>query len=240
MSFLINPYAFGFKGTVYEDDFSGTAGVSLNGRSPNVVNMTGNTYTTQFGNFQLDGNGRLWLVGSGTGTGWARIALPSGQSGSVIVTEIILRPKNLDSTRGNWIGVGLSTDSATGMGDTASGGVAWALLRGHTSNAAGKIEIYSGYGTVDSLYATGAGSEAGFQGNNPSTLKLTYTVSTGNLKVELGGIEKFNGLIAFGGTADTPAPISALSHLMFNFNLTGRSGDGIHAAYVDYLKVSFL
>jgi hypothetical protein len=228
---------FSYKGVVYEDDFSGAAGTSLDGRSPNLVNVTGNTYSTQsVGNFQLNGSGRLWLEGSGTGTGWARIALPSALSSDVIVTELVLRPR-VSTNIANWIGIGLSTNSDVSMGSTTSGGVAWVLLRGNASTAAGRIEVFSGYGTVDSLYNTGAGSEAGFEGDNPSTLKLTYTVATGNLKVELGGIEKFNGLIAFGGTANTPAPLSAISHLLFQFNVQNRSTQ-LNPGYIDYLKVT--
>jgi len=226
---------FSYKGVVYEDDFSGAAGTSLNGRSPNLVNVTGNTYTTVGGIFELDGNGRLWLVGSGTGNGWARIALPSALSSDVIVTELVLRPR-VSTNIANWIGIGLSTNSDVGMGNTTSGGVAWVLLRGNASTAAGRIEVSSGYGAVGPLY-TSTVSESGFQGNNPSTLKLTYTVATGNLKVELGGIEKFNGLIAFGGTANTPAPLSAISHLLFQFNTQNRSTQ-LNSGYIDYLKVT--
>jgi hypothetical protein len=234
---LINPYAFGFKGTVYEDDFSGAAGTSLDGRSPNLVNVTGNTYSTQSGNFQLNGSGRLWLLGSATGSGWARIALPSALSSDVIVTELVLRPR-VSTNIASWIGIGLSTNSDVAMGNTTSGGVAWVFLRGNASTAAGRIEVSSGYGAVGSLY-TSTVSESGFQGDNPSTLKLTYTVATGNLKVELGGIEKFNGLIAFGGTANTPAPFSAISHLLFQFNTQNRSTQ-LTPGYIDYLKVSYL
>jgi hypothetical protein len=224
--------------TVYEDDFSGAAGTSLDGRSPNLVNVTGNTYTTQNGNFELNGDERLWLVGTGTGNGWARIALPSALSSDVIVTELVLRPR-IATNNNNWIGIGLSTNSDVAMNNTTSGGVAWVLLRGNASTNAGRIEVSSGYGAFGSLY-TSAASESGFQGNDPSTLKLTYTVATGNLKVELGGIEKFNGLIAFGGAANTPAPLSAISHLLFQFNTQNRSSTFGNAGYIDYLKVSYL
>jgi hypothetical protein len=227
---------FGYKGVVYEDDFSGAAGTSLNGRSPNLVNITGNTYTTQFGNFQLDGSGNLWAVGTGTGSAFYRIALPRVQNDDIIVTELVLRPR-VSTNINNWVGIGLSTNSATGMANNTSGGVAWVFLRGNVFSSAGRIQVYSGYGLLGDLYGS-ASSESGFEGDNPSTFKLTYTVSTGNLKVELGGIEKFNGIISFGGTANTPAPLSAISHLILQFNAQQLSSAGTDAGYIDYLKVT--
>jgi hypothetical protein len=225
-----------YKGVVYEDDFSGDAGTPLDGRSPNLVNVTGNAYVTQAGDFQLNGSGGLWLNGTVTGGGHARIKLPLILNNDVIVTELVLRPRVVTNTN-NYIAIGLSTGSSTGIIDQTSGGVAWMLLRGNAAGAAGRIQVISGLGILGNLYGSVA-SEPEFQGNNPSTLKLTYTVSTGNLKAELGGVTKFDGIISFGGTANTPANISNISHLIFAFNNQSPSSTGANAGYIDYLKVT--
>jgi hypothetical protein len=231
---LINPYAFRFKGTVYEDDFSGAVGTSLNGRSPNLVNVTGNTYTTQSGGLELSGGGLLWAVGDTTTSAYAIIELPSVRIEDTIKMEMVIRPRG---NANNWMGVGLHDGSSVNMQNRAA---AWSLLRGQPEGRGGQIAVYSGRGTNGVLY-TSTATESGFEGANPSTLTLTYTVSAGNLKVELGGITKHDGVIAYQNIANTPAPLSAITHVVLQFNAQYSSTHlSALPAYVDYLKVSYL
>lgn len=68
-------------------------------------------------------------------------------------------------------------------------------------------------------------------------MKLTYTVATGNLKVELGTQTVFQGLIAYGGVADTAAPLSALNYFTFQWN-TQLNDASATPGYFDSIKVS--
>lgn len=224
---------FSYKGVVYEDDFSGAAGTSLNGRSPNLVNVTGNTYTVQTGTLELSGGGVLWAVGSTTTTAHATIKLPSNRIDDTIKIEMVFRPRG--DVAGNWMGVGLHDGSSVNMQGRA---VAWALLRGQPAVQGGRMAVYSGRGNNGILY-TSTATESGFEGADPSTLTLTYAVSTGNFKVELGGITKHDGVIAYQNNANTPAPLNDLTHVTLQFNAQHVSThpSGL-PAYIDYLKVT--
>jgi hypothetical protein len=57
-------------------------------------------------------------------------------------------------------------------------------------------------------------------------------------KIKLGKNLKLGGKISFGGTANTPANISNISHLIFAFNNQSPSSAGDNAGYIDYLKVT--
>jgi len=230
---LINPYSFRFKGTVYEDDFAGAAGTSLNDRSPNLVNVTGNTYTVQTGTLELSGGGVLWAVGGDITTAHATIELPSNRIDDTIKIEMVFRPRG--DVAGNWMGVGLRDGSGLNMQNRA---VAWSLLRGQPTGQAGRMAVYSGLGNNGILY-TSTATESGFEGANPSTLTLTYAVSTGNFKVELGGITKHDGVIAYQNNANTLAPLSAITHVVLQFNAQYSSTHpSALPAYIDYLKVT--
>jgi hypothetical protein len=193
-------------GIIYQDNFAGTAGTLLNGRSPNVVNTGGKTYTAST---SLLLNGAGWAV-STNGTGSASIALPALTPSDTVIMTAVFRPRN---TVNNWMGFGLSRDPLA----LSTDGTAWAYLRGGTHSNSGRVVIASGNGTTGQLYASTA-AEAGFQDANPSTMKITYTVGTGNMKVELGANKVFEGLIAYGGTNNTPAPLSAIDHFSFQWS----------------------
>ncbi len=194
---------------VYQDDFTGVAGSLLNGRSPNLVNTEGKTYTAT-DTLQLDGNG---LAVSTSGAGSASIAMPALTANDTVVMTAVFRPR---SSSNNWMGFGLARDPAALTGD----GAVWVLVRGGPHSNGGIVSISSGPGTAGNVYATLAGTqpEAGFEGINPSTLKITYIVKTGHMKVELGVNTVFEGLIAYNGTAGTPAPLDAIDYFTFQWN----------------------
>ena len=211
---------------IYQDDFTGDAGTLLNGRAPNVFTATTNTYTAATV-LQLDGSGRCV---SGNGGGYASIALPALTSNDVIVIEGVFRPWNSANVN-NWLGFGLAGDP----GGITGTGTAWAYLRGGNKSNQGQVTVFSGNGIAGQLYVS-TSAEPGFGGLNPSTLKITYTVKTGNMKVELGTNTVFEGLIAYGGTTNTPAPLSAMDY----FTMTWSAGDtaaGANPAFFDSITV---
>jgi hypothetical protein len=206
-TFVISPAAN--AQIVYQDNFDGIAGTTLNGRSPDVVNTTGNTWT-----------GSTTLVTSGSGlavstlaSGVLSIAMPTITLDDVITMTAVLRPRN---TVNNFLAFGLSRSAGALSGE----GTAWAFLRGGTHANGGMVVANSGSGSTGLLYQTPGDSlpQAGFEGINPSTMTLTYTVLTGNLKVQLGLNTVFEGLIDYGGVADTPAPLDTMTHFSLQWN----------------------
>jgi hypothetical protein len=194
---------------IYQDNFTGTGGSLLNGRSPDTVNTGGATYTAS-DTLKLDGNGRAV---STNGSGSASIAMPTLTANDTVIMTAVLRPRN---TVNNWMGFGF-TDVAAGS--LATDGIAWAYLRGGARSNQGQVTIASGDGTTGQLYTTAVPPEAGYAGlTDPSTLKITYAVSNGNMKVELGANTVWEGLIDYGGVADTPAPAAALDYFTFQWN----------------------
>lgn len=212
---------------IYQDDFSGTAGSQLQGRSPNLVNTTGNTYTTLAPTNQLQINGSGWLGTTGSG-GVAWLALPAISLGDTITLTVSLRP---ESTTSNFIAIGFSD----GTSDLISKGTAWALLRGGGAANAGQVLVRSGNGTNGVLYNPGT-QEPTWGGSSPSTMTLIYNTGTGNLQAKLGAATLFNGIIDYNGVTDTPAPLSALTHVSIQW-LSENSLSSGSPGYVDSLQV---
>jgi len=215
---------------IYQDDFSGTAGSLLNGRAPNVVNTTGNTYTAA-SVLELNGSGRAV---SSNGGGYASIALPAVTEDDVVVMEAVFRPR---SSNDNWMAFGLAKESAA---DLTNHGTAWVNLRGGPHANGGRVTVFSGNATSGQLYQTATPPEAGWAGaTDPSTMKITYTVKTGNMKVELGANTVFEGLIDYNGVADTPAPLSAIDH--FTLQWSGQDlSTSATPGYFDSVTVSVI
>jgi hypothetical protein len=213
---------------IFEDNFTGASGTLLNGRSPNLVNTEGNTYTAPT-SLLLNGSG--WAV-STNGSGSASIAMPTLTANETVIMTAVLRPRN---TANNWMGFGF-TDV---VGSLATEGIAWAFLRGGTHSNGGRVTVNSGDGTTGALYSSTA-AEVGWAGaTDPSTMKITYTVGTGNMKVELGTQTVFEGLIAYNGAAGTPAPLEALNY--FTFQWSSQNIDTSAApGYFDSIKVEVI
>lgn len=190
--------------TIYQDGFGGEAGSQLQGRSPDTVDATGNTYTTLAPTSQLQVNGSGSAGTTGTG-GVAWLPLPELSPGDVITLTAGLRPA---SNTSNFIAVGFSD----GTSDLITNGTVWALLFGNGASNQGRIVVRSGKGENGVLYKSGT-REPGWEEATTSTLTLCYNTRTGNLKVSLGPDTVFDGPLAFNDAVDTPAPISALSHV---------------------------
>ncbi len=212
---------------IYQDNFDGASGSLLQGRSPNLVNTTGNTYTTLAPTSQLQVNGSGWLGTTGTG-GVAWLALPTISSGDVITLTVSMRPA---STTSNFIAVGFSD----GTSDLITKGTAWALLRGSGNANQGQVLVRSGNGTSGVLYNPGT-QEPDWGGASPSTMTLIYNTGTGNLQARLGATTLFNGIIDYNGVTDTPAPLSALTHVSIQW-LSENSLSSGTPGYVDSLQV---
>jgi len=194
----------GYAKTIYQDDFGGEAGSQLQGRSPDTVNATGDTYTTLAPTSQLQVNGAGSAGTTGTG-GVAWLPLPELSPGDVINLIATVRPA---SNTSNFIAVGFSD----GTSDLITNGTVWALLFGNGASNQGRVVVRSGKGEKGVLYKSGT-REPGWEEAAASTLTLSYNTRTGNLKVSLGPDDLFDGPIAFDDAADTPAPVSALSHV---------------------------
>ncbi len=194
---------------IYQDDFAGTAGSLLNGRSPNVTNTTGNTYTAT-STLEVNGSGRAVIT---SGSGFASIALPTINLSDTITITASIRPQN-NASSDNWIGLGFGSSAAA----MTTSGTAWAILRGGFTHAnQGRVSIFSGNNTAGQVYGSSA-QEPTWGGSSPSTMTLTYVVGTGNLTVALGAATLFDGIIDYGGVADTAAPLSALSQFTIQWN----------------------
>lgn len=190
--------------TIYQDHFGGEAGSQIHGRSPDTMNETGEAYTTlaPISQLQVNGSGEAGTTGTG-GVAW--LPLPPLSPGDVITLTTSVRPA---SNMSNFIAVGFSD----GTSDLITNGTVWALLFGNGASNQGRIVIRSGTGENGVLYKSGT-REPGWEEAAASTLTLSYNTRTGNLKVSLGPDTLFDGPIAFNDVADTPAPISALSHV---------------------------
>lgn len=209
----------------------------MNGRSPNLVNTTGSTYTVEQGSILLDSpsTGKLVVSGQLSGNARAVIPLPAVTLSDIISVEAVIRPQGPD-TPSNWIGIGFIDESG---GDVPTNATAWAWLFGGTHTHSGLLIAASGPGTVGSIFARV--NAAGYQGPlNASTLKLTYTVSTGNVKVELGSTIHSNDNVRYNGLGNTPVPLTALKRAFLAYRNTNRSASGSDAGYIDYYKVSYL
>ncbi len=218
---------------IYEDNFTGTGGSLLNGRTPDAVNTGGNTYTASTTlNLSTNASSTGWAV-STVAAGYAAIAMPTLTVNDTVIMTAVLRPRN--STANNWLGFGLQSDNTSGVGTT---GTAWAYLRGGVRLNEGLVAIFSGPGPVSNTYTTVTTPESGYQGINPSTMKITYAVSNGYMKVELGANTVWDGLIDYGGV-DTPAPLTAIDHFGFAWNnqLTDTSTT---PGYFDSIKVEVI
>ena len=219
---------------IYLDNFGGTVGTNIDGRTPDVTDTTGFTYVATNGGSPLvvDGGGRVVSI---NGEGAMNIALPTITSDQVITITLQLRPQQ--ASVDNWIAVGLKADTT---GNQLSNGTAWALLGGFPAEGAGSAQVFSGDATAGPLFSANPVASAGL--SKVSTLTLVYNTTTGNLKVDLSSINGsatlFNGIISYGGTANTPAPLSAVQALGVQWFKQNTSNGGVaDAGYVDSLKV---
>lgn len=190
--------------TIYSDNFDGAAGSLIQGRSPDSANKTGNTYTT-IGSptqLQVDGSGSAVTTGEG---GIMHIALPEVKSGDVVSVTARIRPASIS---GNWIGVGFTDGSS----DLVTNGTAWVLLNGSGTSEQGRVVVRSGMGDKGVLYKSPS-REAAWDDSGASTLTLVYDTRTGNFKVSFGTDTLFERPIAYNDVPETPAPLSALSHV---------------------------
>jgi len=204
----------GQSSIIYQDDFEGDAGSLIQGRSPDAVDATGTTYTTigSPNQLQLNGAGSVVTIGRG---GIMHILLPEISEGDVITLTAQVRPF---STADNWIGLGFTDGEA----DLVQSGVAWVLLNGDGSKNKGKIVVRSGLGESGMLYKS-LSCEPTWVDGVPSTLIIVYNTRTGNLQVSLGGSNLFERLISYNDIAETPAPLSSLSHVTIQwFNQNSR------------------
>jgi hypothetical protein len=218
---------------VYQDDFTGVAGSLLNGRAPDTVNTGGNVYTASTAlKLSTNASATGWAI-STNGAGYAAIAMPTLTVNDTVIMTAVLRPRN--SSANNWMGFGLQSADTNGVGTI---GTAWAYLRGGVRLNEGQVAIFSGPGAVSNTYTTVTTPESGYQGINPSTMKITYAVSNGYMKVELGANTVWDGLIDYGGV-DTPAPLTAIDHFGFAWNsqLTDTSTT---PGYFDSIKVEVI
>ena len=215
---------------IYQDNFSGTIGTSINGRTPDVTDTTGFKYVADAA-LVVSGDGRVVSI---NGAGAMNIALPTIISDQVITITLQLRPQ---SSVANWIAVGLKADTT---GNQLSNGTAWALLGGSPAYPVGSAQVFSGAATAGPLFGAGSLPSAGL--SNDSTMVLAYNTTSGNLKVDLSSINGsatlFNGIIAYGGIANTPAPLSAVQALGIQWdNQNNSGGDWADIGYVKSLTV---
>jgi hypothetical protein len=216
---------------IYQDNFTGTGGSLLNGRAPDTVNTGGKTYTASTTlNLSTNASATGWAV-STVAAGYAAIQMPTLTVNDTVIMTAVLRPRN---SQNNWLGFGLQSDNTNGVGTI---GTAWAYLRGGQHSNSGKVSIASGPGAASNLYAS-AVAEPGFEGLNPSTMKITYAVSNGYMKVELGANTVWDGLIDYGGV-DTPAPLTAIDYFGFAWN-TQNTDSTTTPGYFDSIKVEVI
>jgi len=213
--------------TIYQDNFGGDAGSLLQGRSPDTVNTTGDTYTTLAPTSQLQVTGSGWAGTTGSG-GVAWLPLPALSSGDVITLTAGLKPA---SNASNFIAVGFSN----GTSDLITNGSVWALLFGSGAPGQGRVVIRSGMGENGVLYKS-ATREPAWEDSAESILTLVYNTRTGNLRVSLGSDTLFDGPISYNDAADTPAPISALSHVTLQWFDQNPISDP-NAGSIDSLQV---
>jgi len=213
---------------IYQDDFSGTAGSLMQGRSPDVVNTTGDTYTSSSSSYQVNGSGLM--VATPAAAGQVNLALPAISLGDVITLTASIRPAGT-----GWIALGFTQNSSSSL---SGAGSAWALLNGEGSANAGKVAVWSGPGTTSgSRVYLSSSAESGYNGASPSTFTLSYNTGTGIIDVSLGGITVYNGSLSYNGVAGAAAPLSALQFAEIQF-FGQNAGSSATPGYVDNFTVA--
>lgn len=227
-----------FATVIYEDNFvTANTGDPVNGRQPNLVNTGSATYTASSNLVMFDTGP---AVSQGTGTEYANLALPSLTASDTVILTLNLRP--ISSDPDNWIGLGFTDTTGNFWG---SNGGAWAILTGAvpgSPSAGGNVVGFSGPGPAN-IYFNNGGQAASFGGTSGSQLKLTYTVGTGNMKIDLSSINGsatlYNGLIDYAGVPGDPAPTNVLNYATFQFNNQNNSNE-VDIGFVSHLKVEVI
>lgn len=209
------------------------AGSVLNGANPESGYYAGNQWNaTQSNTGTVFSSGGAIVASGNNASNEARIGIGSA-------TGIMTVSASLVTSTANWVAIGFTSDTTTGLFTTSGVGLLWVAL-----TPGGTMTVYqNGTGSVQSKsWSSTFESTLGAYSNTTAyTVSLSYNTATNKAYVTVSNGTATTSLVTGGGTSPDgwfPVSVTASSIAAAGFRINGQSGTTAGAVSIDNFSVT--